>query len=71
LPSQKHTPYKVSPSQNTFSQPDFSTSSPEYWSFPLNGLPEIPLLHCLSSALFKNSSSHISFFFVFSSPRTS
>jgi len=31
LPSQKHTPYKVSPSQNTFSQPDFSTSSPEYW----------------------------------------
>jgi hypothetical protein len=31
LPSQKHTRYKVSPSQNIFSQPDFSTSSPKYW----------------------------------------
>ncbi len=30
LPSQKHTRYKVSPLQNTFSQPDFSASSLEY-----------------------------------------
>jgi hypothetical protein len=31
VPSQKYRLYKVSPLQNTFSQPDFSTSSLEYW----------------------------------------
>jgi hypothetical protein len=51
LPSWKHTRYKVSPTQNTFSQPDFSASCPEYWlSFPLNGLPEIPPLFSYSFA---------------------
>jgi hypothetical protein len=51
LPSWKHTRYKVSPTQNTFSQPDFSASCPEYrLSFPLNGLPEIPPLFSYSFA---------------------
>ncbi len=31
VPSQKYRLYKVSPLQNIFSQPDFSTSSLEYW----------------------------------------
>ncbi len=65
----------MSPSQNTFAQPDFSAISlgisiPFCLIFSQKFQTLLLLLH-LSSPLFMNSSSHISFFFVFSSPRTS
>jgi hypothetical protein len=78
LPSQKHTCYKVSPSQHRFTKPDlsyssFSLSLSPYWCVSSVRSPwnSHTLLLLLSSCFFINSSFHTSFLFVFSSPKIS
>ncbi len=78
LPSQKHTCYKVSPSQHRFTKPDLSYSSlslslSPYWCVSSVRSPRNfhTLLLLLSSCFFINSSFHTFFLFVFSSPKIS